>query len=1370
ADYVFPAPAMDVESARQLDAPLAAEPSNEAFQGNCISRSFLTWVFPLCRRSADVEQLQVSDLFEVEADARPEVQVKSFLERWRAKVGSLPGRQRRRSGWLLLRVLGALHIPRLRWYWMLRLMQAFLDFSFPLFLNLLVKFVEQDNAPVWQGLLLSLALFSSESLCALVDAAASVGLQAIGLRIRASLVSAIFRKVLLLRQDSMLSFSTGKLNNMITTDVDKARRALRYLHVLLLTAPLKIFISLWSLHSLVGPSVFIGLSWMGVVILLNPAMMYIMNRLEDRQQATTDERVRKVTEVISSINVIKCYGWEEPATAKVEEARSAELLALWRLYCLYTVFEGLWSSIVPCCTALMFASYTWLNPEKPLTPAQAFTAISLLSMVQDPLFTIPWVLNLIIEAFVAAKRIEGLFWLTESQLPAISALGTFLPSAQEEHHRRASMASMVPPLKLDTGSAIRLDHASFAWKDEESEEGSRNPESMEQGERRGDFQLEDLTLHVQKGSLVAVVGPTGSGKSSFLQALLGEMPKKEGSGKVEVSRTKPIAFVPQQPWVFNATIRQNILFGEPYSEIHYKDCLRSCDLEEDLKNLQAGDQTRVGEKGIALSGGQKARICLARAAYRMRDSNIYLLDDPYSALDSRVAWRCHEALVTGLLARKTRVVAMNRLEFLSSCDQVVVMSNGQIEAAGRYQEVVQSSTVLQALLKSQGLAERAQAQAELPCSSPPTFSRALSASSGGSAPDGHHEEEEEDDEEAEGVEEEERATGQIKKEVFVYYLRAMGGCCRVSLLSSLYIGSEAVTLCLPVWLAVWTAASTGASEVSLDLTMYYLSIYVILSVLVIVLATLRDLAGNVYGFMAARRLHLAMWTSVLRAPMSFFQDTPQGRIINRFSKDMSEIDKDVVWTVINTFVPVLGVLGNFAMVGGIAYYSVIAFLPAFFFYYKLWKYYNKAVLDVKRISKVQGSHVYDHFNNLCRENAISVVRAFRQAEQQCRMSDGFIVDQQRPDYTQMFLSQWFSLRIELLGSILTLLVSVFITLGREGLVSPSKAALVLNFAGECTGSIEQLIGQVAEFSMAFNCVERVRHYAEELPSEAPAVTELRPPPGWPNRGVLQVKDLQLRYKPHLPLVLKGLTFTMKEGERVGVVGRTGAGKSSLLLALLRIAEPEPGSSIELDGQDVLQMGLQDLRRAVAMIPQEPVLFQETLRYNCDPFDQHSAEAIWDALREAQLASWVRRRGGEEADPAREEDDVDYEDRGTNPPASQLQKLLSLEIKENGQNLSAGQRQMVAIARAVLRSSKLVVLDEATAAVDASTDEALQKAIRRCFTGASSLTIAHRLQTIIDCERILVLAEGKIAEFDSPKVLRADERGVFRSMLDEVEHA
>lgn len=1264
----------------------------------------------------------------------PEELQKAFQSQWRAQV---TGGTRRR-GWQLMRVLWKLHVPRLRWLWLLRVLQALLDFSFPLFLNKLVKFVEKDDSTTSEGLLLCLALFTAEASAALVDAAASIGLQSCGLRIRSSLIASIFRKVILLRQDSMLSFSSGKLNNMITTDVDKARRALRQIHVLLLTAPLKVAISLVALHSLMGASVFIGLSWMGFVILLNPAMMYIMNRLEDRQQAQTDERVRKATEVISSINVIKCYGWEEPATAKVETARRAELLALWRLYCIFTCFEAIWSSIVPCCTALMFGSYSWLNPEKSITAAQAFTAIALLNMVQEPLFTIPWVLNLIVEAYVAAKRIESLFFLEESHLPAVKGIASFLPEAPPTEQE-------MPSAELDAQTAVIFDKASFSWSIEEGEDNASSSDSGDSGSSSGEadaapgpFALQDLSFKVPRGALIGVVGATGAGKSSLLQAILGEMPQKEDSGPALVSQQKPLSFLPQQPWIFNATVRQNILFGEPYAEAHYTECIRCCKLDQDFEQLAAGDQTKVGEKGIALSGGQKARVCLARACYRLHSSSIFLLDDPYSALDAHVAKSVHENAILGLLGKKTRVVAMNRLEFASQCDLLLVLEDGKIGSMGSYEELQRSSATLKALLTAQGIGERT--ATDLP--QQPLLGRAVSAQSAGSIDEKPSEDSNQQQEEAE----EERATGQVSREVFVYYLQSMGGCTTISLLVSLYVGSEVMNLSLPIWLATWTAGVSDQAAGAL-VTSHYLSIYVILSVIVVVLSTLRDLCGNIYGFRAARRLHRAMFESVLRAPMSFFQDTPQGRIINRFSKDMSEIDKDVIWQMIYTFVPVLGVLGNFTMVGGIAYYALLAFLPAFWLYYLLWKYYNKAVLDVKRISKVQSSPVYDHFNNLCRENAISVVRAFRQAEQQCLASDAFIVDQQKPDYSQMYLSQWFSLRIDHLGCLLLFFVSLFVTLGRVTLIKASAAALVLNFAGECTGSIESLIGQIAEFGMAFNCVERVKFYATQLPQEAPRIRPLRPPQGWPSRGILEVKNLQVRYKPELPLVLKGLTFSTAAGERLGVVGRTGAGKSSLLLALLRIVEPDMGSDIQLDGQDLSQLGLQDLRRAIAMIPQEPVLFQESLRYNCDPFEEHSSETIWAALEDSQLASWVRERGGAE---------------------EQLEKLLALEIKEGGQNLSVGQRQMVAIARAVLRQSKLVVLDEATAAIDAQTDAQIQLAIRRCFENATSLTIAHRLQTILDSDRIMVLAQGEIVELAPPDDLRARDGGVFRSMLESAE--
>lgn len=423
-------------------------------------------------------------------------------------------------------------------------------------------------------------------------------------------------------------------------------------------------------------------------------------------------------------------------------------------------------------------------------------------------------------------------------------------------------------------------------------------------------------------------------------------------------------------------------------------------------------------------------------------------------------------------------------------------------------------------------------------------------------------------------------------------------------------------------------------------------------------------------------------------------------------------------------------------------------------------------MDLKRITKTSSSPVYDHFNNLCRENAISTVRAHHQVQQQIRTNNELVAEQQRPEYSIVYAEMWFCMCVENLGCLLVFFVMVFAVLGRGQLVSASTAALAITFAGETAGSIQSLIGQIAEFGMAFNCVERVMEYATTLPSEAPQFTDRQPAASWPSAGVLELHDLKLRYKPELDLVLKGISFSTSAGEHVGIVGRTGSGKSTLLRAILRINEPEVGSTLRLDGEDLLLLGLHDVRSKIAMIPQEPVLFQESLRYNCDPFGHHDTRKIWEALEEAQLAPWVREQHAGASTTTSSASVSPCETTQASATTAELDDLLRLEISEGGQNLSAGQRQMVAIARAVLRKSWLVVLDEATAAIDAATDTAIQAAVRRCFQGATTLTIAHRLQTILDSDRVLVFSDGMVVEMGPPSELRTRPSGIFSNMVDE----
>lgn len=1370
---------------------------------------FFLWVFPLLRRAADVERLEPSDLFALPAQGQPEALYGAFFAEWRRRLAAVPeGQRRRRRGRLLLAVVLRVQWPRMRIFWLGHLAAMVLEFSFPFFLNRLTAFVEDDQSPSWYGFVLAGLCLLTQLLAVVISANVQLSGRYLGLSIRSSMVSAIFRKVLILRQDALLDFSTGRLNNLITTDVDKAKDCIKQIHRLIL-APITIVIALVSLYHLVGLSIFIALGYMGLVIVVNPPMMMLESRLTDRQQSKTDERVRKATEVISSINMVKCYAWEERATVAVGEARRAELLALWRLYLIDTVFEALWFSVVPITTAVMFTAYAMLHPDTPLTPAQAFTAMSLLGMLQTPLFALPWTFSLIVDALVACKRLERLFFLAEVRLPATASIGSFCVPEEP-----ADASAGDGPLPAD--AAVHFQGETFQWPrsrrrsgaedDEEPAEDDAEVEEAAEADGDGDgaasslsvsgtasssssgdaassssggdaardgelpegvasqFQLRGIRLLVPRGALVVVVGKSGSGKSSLLQAILGEMPLAGGAAPSAAAMRweKSIAFAPATPWVFNATVRQNILFGEPYVEKRYADCVRCCDLEKDFALLKSGDQTKVGEKGISLSGGQKARVCLARAVYRQHASSMFLLDDPYSALDAHVARKVHEEAVLGLLARRTRIVATNRMEFVRGCDLVVVLSEGKIEAMGSYEEVRSRSQVFQHLLEDHNPeAGRAKAEGCVEPAAAPTLVRGLSrATSGGSAVSGEESAASTDGAEAHSEEQEEqeaRAVGMIKKEVVLYYLESMGGPAAVSLLAVLYLVAELLNLALPVWLARWTSSAATGEGIS-----QFVSVYVWLSAFVVVFMAVRNQTANQLAFRAAKRLHAAMFAGVLRAPMSFFQDTPQGRIINRFSKDISEIDKEIIWQLIFTIVPVLTVLGNFALVGATAYAALLVFLPALWLYYKCWKFYNKAAIDLKRMEKVMGSPVYDHFNNLCRENAGSIVRAHQQVEHQCRLNNGFLSQQQRSQYSKTYVELWFSLCVEMMGCILVFLVAAFVAIGRGRLISASAAALALTFAEECSGSLQEFIEQLAEFGTAFNCVERVMEYATALPSEAALVTSRRPPPGWPSAGALRVTELRLRYKPELPLVLKGISFSTIAGERVGVVGRTGAGKSSLLLALLRITEPEEGSLLHLDGEDLLALGLQDLRSGITIIPQEPVLFQETLRYNCDPYGQHSAEAIWAALEDAQVAPKLR----EYAEANGVAGAAGASSGTTSASRSSVEAVLRWQLKEGGQNLSDGERQMVTIARAVLRGSGLVVLDEATAAVDSATDAQIQRAVRRCFKGATTLTIAHRLQTILDSDRVLVLAAGEVVELGPPAELRGIEGGVFRGMVEE----
>nr|QCO69321.1 ABCC1 [Prorocentrum lima] len=1340
---------LDVDgNAAPGSAAAAAEAATSPmpFTGGLVSRLFFTWTFQLLKQAADTGKLEPSDLFALPAGSEPQPLYDSFTEAWRREAaaavarGPPPGAGAGTHAASVLKTLWRVLIAKLLVVWVGRGAQTLLKFAFPYCLNSLVNYVNDEREPLWSGLRPALLLFIAQVALTLVTNHMDCWTTVIGLRTRSMLISAVFHKVVCLRLDTLAEFSSGRLNNIITTDVDAVRTLLPNLHQVLLTMPLTIAIALFSLYKTLGIAGLIGVFWMSVVILLlNPLLVRLSRKLSARQQAKTDERVRRVGETIAAIQIIKCYAWEEAAAEKVRQARQEELQYHWWLKVVYGSMGAIWQSTVPIATMFTFASYTWLNPDDRLTAATAFTAMSLLGLLQAPIFMIPGVTQQIVGASISGKRIGQLLQLPEANLPAVAGVSGLSEQVELEPPREMG------PSSSGSGLSIDFEAASFTWSLGRSgaEAAATDPEAGGQAEATADFMLADLTLKVREGLLLCVVGATASGKSALIHAVLGEMPQTSGNlrGHAYVSRIQPMGFVPQQPWIFNGTVRQNVLFGEPYDEQRYLECVRSCALEQDFALLQAGDQTVVGEKGIALSGGQKARVSIARATYRAPSCGLLLIDDPYSALDAHVAREVHDTAVCKLLRRRTRVVVTNRLEFLKGCDQVLVLDAGRVEASGSYAEVCRSSRTLTDLLAAQGLQPGSDVEEDDSPQSPE--SAPGSADVGDSSKDVASEQESP----MSAEQAETRASGNVERDVVLYYVRHLGGVFAVAALVAAYSLSELFSLSLPIWLSKWTSNPVRDEEA------FYLGTYVLLSVCCVSMMAARDMVSMCVSLRAAAKLHANMLTAVLRAPMTFFQDTPQGRIINRFSKDINEIDVSLIFKVVYTLVPVLNTVGNFAVVLVSAYFSAICFAPAALIYWRVQKYYNSGCTDIKRIEKTSSSPVYNHFSSLCRENGISTVRAFHQVRQQCAISNGLVAEQQRPLYAETYVAAWLAMRLDLLGFTLTLLVSALVVFARGHLISTGSAALALKMANDTSSSMAGLVRQLSQFSMGFNCVERIKEYVTELPAEAPAVVaEHRPPPGWPSAGLLEVRNLWLQYRPGYPFVLQGLSFETAPGERIGIVGRTGAGKSSLLLALFRIVEPFSGSLV-LDGQDMLTMGLQDLRASLAIIPQEAILFEGSLRANCDPFSLYSDAEVWSALESAQLSSWVN-----------EQVAVQSREGG----ARLSHSPLDLMLREGGQNLSAGQRQLVAMARAILRRSKLVVLDEATASLDAATDSAIQQVVRRSFHGATTLTIAHRLQTIMDSDRVLVLQAGTIAELGPPDVLRQKEGGCFQSMVMEAE--
>ncbi|XP_033091521.1 multidrug resistance-associated protein 1 [Trachypithecus francoisi] len=1185
-------------------------------------------------------------------------------------------------------------------------------FSGPEILKLLINFVNDTKAPDWQGYFYTALLFIAACLQTLVLHQYFHICFVSGMRIKTAVIGAVYRKALVITNAARKSSTVGEIVNLMSVDAQRFMDLATYINMIW-SAPLQVILALYLLWLNLGPPILAGVAVMVLMVPVNAVMALKTKTYQVAHMKSKDNRIKLMNEILNGIKVLKLYAWELAFKDKVLAIRQEELKVLKKSAYLAAVGTFTWVCtpfLVALCT---FAVYVTIDKNNILDAQKAFVSLALFNILRFPLNILPMVISSIVQASVSLKRLR--IFLSHEELE---------PDSIERR-----------PVK-DGGdmNSITVRNATFTW-------ARSDPPT-----------LNGITFSIPEGALVAVVGQVGCGKSSLLSALLAEMDKVEGHVAIKGS----VAYVPQQAWIQNDSLQENILFGRQLEEPYYRSVIQACALLPDLEILPSGDRTEIGEKGVNLSGGQKQRVSLARAVYCNAD--IYLFDDPLSAVDAHVGKHIFENVIgpKGMLKNKTRILVTHGMSYLPQVDVIIVMSGGKISEMGSYQELLARDGAFAEFLRTYASAEQEQdpedngvtgisgpgkeakqmengmlvtdsagKQLQRQLSSSSSYSGDISRQHNSTAElqkDGAKKEET-----WKLMEADKAQTGQVKLSVYWDYMKAIG--LFISFLSIfLFICNHVAALSSNYWLSLWTddPIVNGTQEH----TKVRLSVYGALGISQGIAVFGYSMAVSIGGILASRYLHVDLLHSILRSPMSFFERTPSGNLVNRFSKELDTVDS-MIPEVIKMFMGSLfNVIGACIVILLATPIAAIIIPPLGLIYFFVQRFYVASSRQLKRLESVSRSPVYSHFNETLL--GVSVIRAFEEQERFIHQSDLKVDENQKAYYPSIVANRWLAVRLECVGNCIVLFAALFAVISRHSL-SAGLVGLSVSYSLQVTTYLNWLVRMSSEMETNIVAVERLKEYSE-TEKEAPwQIQETAPPSNWPQVGRVEFRNYCLRYREDLDFVLRHINVTINGGEKVGIVGRTGAGKSSLMLGLFRINESAEGEII-IDGINIARIGLHDLRFKITIIPQDPVLFSGSLRMNLDPFSQYSDEEVWTSLELAHLKGFV----------------------------SALPDKLDHECAEGGENLSVGQRQLVCLARALLRKTKILVLDEATAAVDLETDDLIQSTIRTQFEGCTVLTIAHRLNTIMDYTRVIVLDKGEIQEYGAPSDL-LQQRGLFYNM-------
>ncbi|VAI70533.1 unnamed protein product [Triticum turgidum subsp. durum] len=1099
----------------------------------------------------------------------------------------------------------------------------------------------------------------------------------LGLQVRSLLSAAIYKKQQKLSNAAKVIHSSGEIMNYVTVDAYRIGEFPYWFHQTWTTS-VQLCIALAILYNAVGAAMISSLIVIILTVLCNLPLARLQHKFQSKLMEAQDVRLKAMSESLVHMKVLKLYAWEAHFKKVIEGLREVEYKWL-QAFQLRRTYNGFlfWSSPTLVSAATFVTCYLL---KIPLDASNVFTFVATLRLVQDPIRTIPDVIAVVIQAKVAFTRVSN-----------------FLDAPELNGQvRKKYYAGLDYPIAMNS--------CSFSW-----DENTSKPT------------LKNMNLLVKAGEKIAICGEVGSGKSTLLAAVLGEVPKTEGTIQI----CGKIAYISQNAWIQTGTVQDNILFGSLMDRERYHNTLARCSLVKDLEMLPYGDRTQIGERGVNLSGGQKQRVQLARALYQNAD--IYLLDDPFSAVDAHTATSLFNEYVMTALSDKTVLLVTHQVDFLPAFDSILLMSDGEVIRSAPYQDLLADCEEFKDLVNAHkdtmgvsDLNNNTHSQRAKEVSIKETVgihgSRYVYTESVKPSP------------EDQLIKKEERETGDAGVKPYMLYLRQNKG----FLYFSLCMISHTIFVAGQILQNSWMAANVQNPHVSM---LKLISVYIIIGACTMIFLLSRSLGVVVLGMQSSRSLFSQLLNSLFRAPMSFFDSTPLGRILSRVSSDLSIVDLDIPFAFVLSLGTSLNAYTNLGVLAVVTWQVLFVAVPMIVLAIRLQRYYLASAKELMRINGTTKSALANHLGESI-SGAITI-RAFEEEDRFFATNLDLVDKNASPYFYNFAATEWLIQRLEIMSAAVLSSSAFVMALLPQGTFSPGFVGMALSYGLSLNTSFVSSIQTQCNIANQIISVERVSQYMD-IPSEAAEVVEEnRPLPDWPQNGNVELRDLKIRYRKDAPLVLHGITCKFEGGDKIGIVGRTGSGKTTLIGALFRLVEPAEGKII-IDSVDISTIGLHDLRSRLGIIPQDPTLFQGTIRYNLDPLGQFSDQQIWEVLDKCQLLEAVQDK----------------------------EQGLDSHVVEDGSNWSMGQRQLFCLGRALLRRCRILVLDEATASIDNATDALLQKTIRTEFKHCTVITVAHRIPTVMNCDMVLAMSDGKVVEFDKPTKLMETEGSLFRKLVEE----